>query len=265
MKQSVITLRSLRSCDSLCRIIIFSDPDTEIPFSYYSAFQDVGVEWAMLDPFSGRHDRIPHMIRFECERQWLQIHACDLDRVFHCDLFDSFFQVSPFSWIPCEALVFVKEPVKFYECRWNNAWLHSCYGKEAEQILQKPVVNSGSIGGGANEYLAFLSVLTTSPDWTQCQFPSADQPILNWLLWNGKFQEHGIKYEFMDCQSGVFTCQYCSRMGYGFANDGMIVGSDSRPLKYLHQYNRVADMALHVGSLCHVQLDPTGAQHGSRT
>jgi hypothetical protein len=260
-QQSVITLRSLRSCDQNCRIILFVESGTGIPFCYQETLQEIGVEMVESEDL---RSKIPHMNRFECERRWVMDHAGEVDRVFHCDLFDSFFQVSPFSWIGNSGLVFVKEPVKFSGCPWNSAWLYDCYGKEAEPIRGNWVVNSGSIGGSVDAYRKFLIVLTESPNWTNCQFRSADQPIINWLLWTGRFREHQIPYSFADCQTGVFTCQYCGKLGYGFRDDGLVVGPDLAPLKFLHQYNRRDDMSRHIAHLCHIQLTSQKKHNGLR-
>jgi hypothetical protein len=260
MLRSIITLRSLRSCDSFCRIVLFVEPETEIPIYYQETFQEVGVEMASSFFFPPAEYRIPHMARFECEYMWLRNQFRNFSRVFHCDLFDSFFQISPFNWIPHQKLVFVMEPVNFSECPWNSAWLHNCYGIEGRRIFQNQVVNTGSIGGPAELYLKFLEVLTGSSNWTKCRFPSGDQPIFNWLLWTGKFRENRIQYVFVDCQDGVFTCQYCSRFGYAFGKNGLIVGSNSMPLKFVHQYNRQPEMARHIAELCHVRLDGLGTK-----
>jgi hypothetical protein len=111
---------------------------------------------------------------------------------------------------------------------------------------------SGSTGGGAGQCAKFASFLRTSQNWTKCQFPSVDQPIVNWLVWTGQLRVENIKYDFRECGKSILMCKYCAKFEYGFNENGLIFGNTSRLLIFLHQYNRIPELAEYVSRVCHV-------------
>jgi hypothetical protein len=96
----------------------------------------------------------------------------------------------------------------------------------------------------------FLRELTTAGNWKKCQFPSADQPLLNWLVWSGRLKAIGVKYEIKSCCDGFFTLKYCSEKGYMLNENGMLEGCGRKPLMFIHQYNRFPELAHHFSQLC---------------
>jgi hypothetical protein len=186
------------------------------------------------------------MFRFECELKWLLEHIFSVSRVLHTDAFDVFFQGDPFSGhLSFEKLTFVVEPHCSRSCGWNLGWIRKCYGDQGMREMGHTfIVCSGSIGGSARQYLAFLQLLVSQPEWQTCWGSSLDQPILNHMLWTGKIAKNGIKYALTGCDGGFLTMQWCVSEGKVLRNEKrQVVSSEGVVPSYLHQYDRNAKFA----------------------
>jgi hypothetical protein len=196
---------------------------------------------------------VPHMIRFEYERDWLHSHISTTSRVLHTDAFDVFFQGDPFSvHLSDDRLTFVVEPHCIRSCGWNLAWVKRCYGQKGmNELGHKFIICSGSIGGSASDYLKFLDLLTSQQEWQTCWGPSLDQPIVNHLMWNGDIDRAGIKYGLTGCDGGFFTMQWCVSEAKVLLNEhNQVVSLGGIVPSYLHQYDRNAPFARALFTAC---------------
>ena len=219
-----ISLKSLRTTGSQCRIILFVSDTFVLDRRAYNLLEDLDVEVITncIDYF-GRISS-PHMLRFEYEKQWIENHIHEVNRIFHCDSLDVFFQSDPFSeLIPSDEIFLVVEPQKIKHCVWNTNWIVSCFNDTIQRFLfNQYIICSGTIGGNALEYLKLINVMMNTSEWKKCWAPSFDQPILNYVVWRGLLKSNSIKYRFIGCESGLFTSTWC-------ANDGLDVAIKYKP------------------------------------
>ena len=258
-----LTIRSIRSAGCKCRIV----------FIYPSSFHPEGefkdilkslkvecIETPEEDPLQ-RID-VPHMIRYEYEKIWLDNHINEVDRVLHTDSYDVFFQGCPFAQsidnnpIPFDSLIFVVEPHCFRSCGWNLAWMESCYGHEITiSHRHNFIICSGSIAGGAKPYQKLLNLLIEQPQWESCWNISLDQPILNHLMWTGKIKEAGINYQLTGCNGGFFTMQWCIvERDVQFNEKGQIISLEGSVPSFIHQYNRIYGLETNFWRACHMNI-----------
>lgn len=236
-----LALKSLRSTGSQCRVILFISSG----FPYTSEFKFFCKHLAIevvpkCDVTKGR-EFVPHMLRFEYERDWIRANIRFIDRVFHSDALDVFFQGDPFSpLISRDKITFVVEPHCFRSCGWNFAWVIECYGRDVlESMRHNFIICSGSIAGGAEPYLKLLDLMISQPEWDKCWSSSKDQPILNYLVWKGFVTEAGIDYQFTGCDDGFFTMQWCILEKQVILNEhNQVVSRGGTVPSFLHQYNR---------------------------
>jgi hypothetical protein len=196
------------------------------------------------------------MIRYECIREYLDGHS-DVERVFHSDAHDVFFQGNPFSsGLPSDAIEFVVEPHAIRTCGWNLAWITRCYGGRGDVLSKRFIVCSGSIGGSAKEFRKLIGLMIGQPEWKTCWDFSLDQPILNYLLWTGEMDRYGIKYVLGGCEAGFYTIQWCTLEKQVIMNEDNVVVSraGSAPF-YIHQYNRVDKLGEFLFHRCFVRED----------
>jgi hypothetical protein len=196
-----------------------------------------------------------HMVRYQCEAEWIEKHIRVLDRVMHSDSYDVFFQGDPFqAVIPRREILLVKENLRIADCDWNTQWIKECYGRKTwEQIKENNIVCTGIIAGGAREYLRLVQYMRSRSEWRVCWDTSKDQPIFNNLLWGGAFRVHGFKFAFTGCFEGIFTMHWCQ--GYGstrlYTNKENVVVTPKGDVPFvLHQYNRYQVVIDHLAAKC---------------
>ena len=237
-----LAVKSLRSSGSLCRIVLLSAKKLNINNRVKQLFSKLDVE--VFDDCVNKDPSrpyIPHMLRFELEKQWIQEHESEIDRVFHSDAFDVYFQKDPFGPdIVKDKLTFILEPHAFRSCGWNLAWMNECYGERVtSSINTRFIICSGSIIGGKDPYLKLLDLMISQKEWTKCWEASKDQPILNYLVWTGKVSEAGIKYEMTGCNGEYLTMQWCLVNGQVPTDkEGRITSMIGSVPAFVHQYNR---------------------------
>lgn len=252
-KGLALCIKSLRSTGSRCRIILFMPIDTQIYQSQQSEFDSYNVTIVRVKTHIRRGKEVPHMDRYEHERDWLKKNIESVDRVFHTDAFDVFFQGDPFaSSLTNDTLLLALEPHQFRSCGWNLAWMRECYGGEGVGKLNHNfILCSGSIGGSALHYLKLLDLMISQKEWESCWDSSKDQPILNYIIWTGIAAENGIKYKFTGCNDGFFTMQWCIKGKHiNFNEHGQIVSLENTVPVYIHQYNRYPELTNHLYSSC---------------
>ena len=237
-----LAVKSLRSAGSKCRVVLLSAKPLRLPNRITKLFKTLDVE--VFDNCVNRDPSrtyVPHMLRFELEKQWIEENADSIDRVFHADAFDVYFQKDPFGPdIKNDKLLFILEPHAFRSCGWNLAWMTECYGDRITQTLTKRfIICSGSIIGGKEPYLKLLDLMISQKEWSTCWQSSKDQPILNYLVWSGKVKEAGIEYELTGCNGNYLTMQWCL-VNQEIPTDqyGRITSMIGSVPAFVHQYNR---------------------------
>lgn len=245
-----VVIKSLRATGAGCRIVmLWGGQDMSWVASKFFAKFEVDV---VENCFDKSRKNVPHMIRYEYEEKWLRENAGKIDRVLHTDAYDVFFQGDPFtSHIRKDVLTFVVEPHCFRSCGWNLAWLDHCYPKSVQKMLHNFIVCSGSIAGPASEYLKLIQLMTQQREWKTCWDKSLDQPILNYLLWNGHIRDHGINYTFTSCDGGFLTVQWCAVEDRLRENEhNQITSIMGSVPSYIHQYDRLPLFQRHIYEKC---------------
>jgi hypothetical protein len=78
-----------------------------------------------------------------------------------------------------------------------------------------------------------------------------DQPILNFLVWNGLVSGANISYSLTGCNEGFFTVQWCvveRKVKYNV--HGQVVSTMGTVPTYIHQYNRLQELSNRFYDLC---------------
>lgn len=273
-----LCIKSLRSTGSECRIVLFCAPGFVFSRYLQRLLQAMKVEVVPDCVETHRRSYVPHMLRFEYELDWLKKHRKgrkqsksysnntqdtniysiedddSLDRVLHTDSFDVFFQGDPFEYIPHDSLTFVVEPHQFRSCGWNLGWLTECYeGAVVSRMTHNFIICSGSIAGSIDHYIKLLELMIQQSAWSRCYKPSMDQPILNYLVWNGHVANEGIKYRLTGCDDGFLTVQWCVLENKPLYNShGQIISQMKSVPSYIHQYNRLPPMMSRLYRQCHI-------------
>lgn len=274
-----LCIKSLRSTGSECRIVLFCAPGFVFSRYLQRLLQAMRVEVVPDCVETKNRQYVPHMLRFEYELDWLKKHRYGykgnttkslnsflnsndnddddtLDRIFHTDSFDVFFQGDPFEYIPHDSLTFVVEPHQFRSCGWNLGWLTECYdGGVVSRMTHNFIICSGSIAGSIDHYIKLLELMIQQSAWSRCYKPSMDQPILNYLVWNGDVAKEGINYHLTGCDDGFLTVQWCVLENKPLYNDhGQIISTMKSVPSYIHQYNRLAPMMNRLYKQCHIPI-----------
>ncbi|EAX87278.1 hypothetical protein TVAG_347090 [Trichomonas vaginalis G3] len=237
-----LAVRSLRSTGSQCRVIILAAKKIQINSKIQALFNELDVE--IKDDCLNLHPErnyVPHMLRYEFEQQWLSENLDRVDRVFHADAFDVYFQKDPFGpEISTDRLLFVVEPHAFRSCGWNLNWMKTCYGETMmNKMRNRYIICSGSIIGGVKPYLQLLDLMISQDEWTSCWKPSYDQPILNYLVWENILDEQNIKYDLTGCNGNYLTMQWCLPTDSIRLNKQVQIMSEIGTVPaFFHQYNR---------------------------
>ena len=250
-----LAIKSLRSTGSICRIILFIPKNIKLTRYQERIFNSLRIELEYVQDTKKRAD-IPHMIRYEYEYQWLLSHQTEVERIFHTDSFDVFFQGDPFSThISKDKLTFVVEPHCIRSCGWNTNWLAKCYVEPTLWNMRHHyIICSGSIAGSASDYIKLLELMTKSDEWSRCWDRSLDQPILNVLVWMGNVTRAGIKYSFTGCDEGFFTAQWCAlEKTINYNEYGQIISLKGTVPSYIHQYNRIDNLTQKLYQICRVK------------
>jgi hypothetical protein len=207
-----VNLRLLRSTGCLARIIILLEPNHSIDDEFFSVIHETGAEIVLSDlavytrrkglhplGWGARMNALVSMVRHEWFRPWLEEHLQEIDRIFVYDASDTFFQADPFRELAdVTGLLLHDEGNSLLrlgqkECG-GQCWLRSCFRDrpiaEMEHVLQGVSICCGTIAGDAVTYLAFLRFLMASRYWNSC---FVDQAIVNYFLYNGTFQQAGIR------------------------------------------------------------------------
>lgn len=247
-----MSLISLRSTGSKCRIMLFITPSIRLYPKDIKLFNSLEVEIVKYRRNKNK-TFVPHMLRYECEQEWLSKNINDVDRVLHSDAFDVFFQGDPFSrHISHDSLTFVVEPHQFRSCGWNLAWISRCYGESGfRKLSHRFIICSGSIAGPAKSYLKLIDLMIRQKEWDTCFDNSLDQPILNYLVWRGYVSKAKINYTFSGCTGGFFTAQWCildKTPKYNKHNQVVTVDGDVP--SFIHQYNRFPDLTKNLFKKC---------------
>jgi len=250
-----LSIKSIRSTGSKCRVILLVPKKFPLTRFQQRMLEVLNIEIVLGCDEKKNRPFVPHMIRFEYELEWLEQHINEVDRVFHTDSFDVFFQGDPFSnHILNDDLTFVVEPHVIRSCGWNTDWLRRCYNDTImTQMRHQYIICSGSIAGGTVPYIKLLKLMISTQEWDKCWGKSMDQPILNVLVWLGAVDQAGIKYHFAGCDSGFYTVQWCVlERNVLYNNHGQIHSLMNTVPSYIHQYNRLVDLTDYFFKRCRI-------------
>ena len=252
-----LAIKSLRSTGCNARVVLLTIPEIILTKTELQKLQKYEVEIYKdyVDP-KGRK-LVPHMIRYNYELKWLKEHLNEVDRVLHSDAYDIFFQSDPFEdVIHYDDIMFVVEPHFIRSCGWNLQWLGQCYGaEETEKIKNNFIICSGSIAGSVSEYIKLLELMISQKEWESCYDDSKDQPILNYLMWNGIIDDHHIKYRLTGCDAGFMTIQWCVLNREIKLNQyGQILSPANATPPYLHQYPRIDTLSNYLFKACGIEI-----------
>jgi hypothetical protein len=152
------------------------------------------------------------MIRHPWLRDYLSAHGSEFDRVFMVDAHDTYFERDPFEVLnETDLMVFFEEGWVLGIAGLNVWWLELCFGKQGmAQVSNRETLCSGTIYGGTAVFQQFLEILLQKSLW-QGKDCTVDQPILNWIVYNGNLARAGIKFLTMSCTGVVLTLAHCGR------------------------------------------------------
>lgn len=245
-----ISISSLRSTGSKCKIILFLPSDIRLYSKHKEFFKDNQVE---IIYFEKNPNFVPHLDRYIHEYEYMKRNINRINRILHADSFDTFFQSDPFKHISSDKLHFFGEGFPIKSCKWNKNWISSCYGDEAlKSVWKNEILCSGTIAGNSQLYLSFLKILIESVEFKKCHFHSLDQGILNFLVYNGNLSSSNISYSIESCDSFVLTMSRCMfAKNIYFINDSFFRGIGAFPPSIIHQYNRFPSALKNIKYLCY--------------
>ena len=247
-----LAIKSFRSTGSFARIVLITPKTISLTSNSNIFLLENNVE---LYNVVNETTFVPHMIRYNYELQWLNENIKGVERILHSDSYDVFFQTDPFlELIPKNELLFILEPHVFKSCGWNLAWFKECYGEEKLiKHLNDFIICSGSIAGSSKFYLELLTLLTHQIEWKTCYEDSHDQPILNYLIWEGILKEKNISYRFIGCDGGFMTVQWCVlNKEILLDEEGYILSPSGFIPSYIHQYNRIESLTKYLMNSCKI-------------
>jgi hypothetical protein len=201
-------LLSIRSSGCRARIIVLTDDGHEFDETYQRIFTLTKTElykFSWNSTYYGHTDVARGLLLYE----WLLKHRTEIDRVFSCDAFDSFFQSDPFKTLIVQGkMTFISEGRLLSSCPVNLKWLIDCFGEEkAQSVKHNWVLCFGTIGGSINAYIKFLEFMTGNRTrWFGCRI---DQGQLNYFVHSGALTRAGIDYEIQHCNQTVLSMFQC--------------------------------------------------------
>lgn len=259
----VLSIVSLRYAAKDCRIIFFITQGSALLSSTWIKFMiDNNIEIEILKGNNTLMYTRPNCYRFIAEQKWLHEHGKEVKRIFHSDSADVFFPENPFVALSSEILYYIGETKKVNENNFNKDWIVRCGGEEAlKKFGNSEVINSGSIGGSAAEYIKFLDYMLETSLWKKCILIGAsfDQPVLT-ILFHGGNLTNVVKYRKVGVLDGFISMTL---------NPPKITNNEFRSWYnhkeiYMHQYNRFGQAIKYLFDLCYVKsYDVSNKKNGS--
>jgi hypothetical protein len=123
------------------------------------------------------------------------------------DSFDVVFQPDPFTHaIRRDRLYFVLERSTIANSEWNTGWIIRAYNASiSRSLVLFRASGSGTVIGRAAQFRIYLdTLLGREPLWQNGRH-SLDQAYHNFLRHTGKFEEAGVRREFLGCDSQILT------------------------------------------------------------
>lgn len=248
----VLSIVSLRYAAKDCRIIFFITKGSALLNSNWTKFFiENNIEMEILKWNDTLMHTRPNCYRFIAEQKWLHEHGTEVKRIFHSDSGDVFFPENPFVALPLDMLYYIGETKMVNTDSFNRDWMRRCGGDEIFKRLENTeIINSGSIGGSASEYIKFVDYMLETSLWKKCILIGAsyDQPVLTILL-NGGNLSNVVKYRIVGVQDGFITMALNPPKitGSGFSN------WYNHKVIYMHQYDRFKDAANFLFDICHIR------------
>jgi hypothetical protein len=158
------------------------------------------------------------------------------------DAFDVLFQVDPFHGLDAQGMVFFAECTAIRGHYWNKRWVAACFSWDLmRRIGRLTIICNGVIFGRHREYIKFLGLLV--PVFSQSC--SADQGILNGLVYAGRLADAGVAFQVVE-PGLVLHMALCPARRAGYD----IVTERGVRVAIVHQFNRVAWAVAQVYGRC---------------
>ncbi|CAE7565330.1 unnamed protein product, partial [Symbiodinium microadriaticum] len=138
-------------------------------------------------------------IRYALYEYWLQFYS-ERSYILILDFRDTFFQGSPFSFLPPFEQRQPKYELKLFAenwkvktigiCKYNSLWIARCFGKSAlPPVKDEAVICSGSTLGSFSGISLYVKTMLQSMDTVKCWLKGieSDQGYQNFLYYNGHF------------------------------------------------------------------------------
>lgn len=247
-------IRSLRTSNSKCRFIVFSNHKALTKYSknFYQIAEKCGVEFINIGTksFTGLSAMY---IRFVIYKYFLYRNKDKFDRVIFCDLFDTIVQHDPFTTNFTNMTFFAEEGFTIKNNKCNYYWLLDAFkiwdkymvnsaiqfnDEIKKTIFDKNLINAGIQAGPIKSMIEMTELMSQMGDETTGEILVNDQSFFNILAYSGFF-----KFNF----STINSSEFLSTFGYFFGpkidkininltfgrieRDGIIPG-------IIHQYDR---------------------------
>lgn len=239
-ERAEMMFRSIRSTGCRATIVCFTPHGVSLP----KALEACGVKHVSVE-FNQSMANAIGKFRWETYQKYLKVHWHKFERVMHTDAYDAFFFGDPFAIVnQTNALFFQSEEMEIGNCPYNRPWIERCFDENVEDVMQHTVLCSGSLIGGIEPFMKFMSKMIGHPGWLRClDHNGYDQGAFNYAFYTNQWDFH--KY-ILPCNSPFVTLHYCER-SYNFE----ILSKERRSrFIYIHQYNRYNNMVEQLNSIC---------------
>ncbi|KAH0792433.1 hypothetical protein GPJ56_003610 [Histomonas meleagridis] len=244
-------IRSLRSVGCQATIVCFVPDNVNIPREILNC----GLELVYISNVTTRLSTSVEKYRWELYYKYLTGEGKKFRRVMHTDGFDAFYFGDPFSVATDEnTLYFQSESRPISRCSYNSAWILGCHYNLTTEILESPIICSGSLIGGRVPFIKMVELLITHDEWMQCWDHGFDQGDFNYVIYTRLNQSY-IKHEIIDCNGRFISMHYCWPKGKHLAPSGHFPTRDDKDtLVYMHQYNRHQNIIDYVREKCNPEI-----------
>lgn len=260
---NLLTLaRSIRSsgCNDTVVILACEGIISEFDEEYIQSLNNCGINLVPIPNFYHRVQKIHgNLLRHAFFSIFLKKYARFFNRVVVLDVYDTYFQIDPFTPnFPKSKVYFSYEALKFKNNDVNNAWvklLDSSYTYEKYMNLY-PLCSELFFGYIGN-LVKFYDIFVNITHWQWVGYQAQDQGTLNSQFYTGKFGDLvdiDLNRTFVSC-TGHKLSNLVSNSNFPRYDDGIVP-------KVFHQYDRLKETTEFIQNHCPTlgswQRDPYG-------